>query len=250
MNYMGKITSILLFALLSISALGKSDFSSANELYNEESYDSALAIYEDLIDQGYFSMELYFNAGNTCYQLNEIGKAIVYFEKARKLDPDNKDIMHNLTLCNEQVIDKNPDSQTSRASERLLGILGRSPNYWSWSAILLSVTGFIFFTLYLLSKSRRNKLAGFLLGIVSLVLSLLTLILSIIQNQHINTVDSAVIMSQSATLKNSPSEESKNAFILHEGTKVELKSSSGDWYEVIYSDGKIGWIKADEIELI
>jgi len=230
------------------SASGK--FKSANALYNEANYDSSFAIYESLIEEGNMSFELFFNAGNAAYQLDKNGKTILYFEKAKKLEPGNEDIQHNLLIAQKSLIDKTTVEGSSKASERIMGILSRSPNYWSWGTVLFCVVAFALFVLYKVSSTRRNKIIGFVLGIASLLLCLISLVLAIVQSNYIQTQDSGVIMNQSVTLLNAPTEDAESAFILHEGTKVELKSSANGWFEVIYSDGKIGWVNESDFELI
>lgn len=47
-----------------------------------------------------------------------------------------------------------------------------------------------------------------------------------------------------------PDRSSKDIFVLHEGTKVTVKDSLGDFREIIISDGNKGWIEASAIEMI
>jgi len=232
------------------SELRDERFIAANQLYNDSYYDSAFIEYEKIIDSGYFSFELFFNAGNAAYQTKNIGKSILYYEKAKKLDPSNSDVIHNLKLLNRLVLDKNPSAGKSKAYDRIMSVLSRSPDYWSWGAILMGFLGFAFLTLYKLSTGRRNKKIGFFLGVFSILLSVFSILLSTVQHNYIQTKRNGIVIDQSVTLKIAPDEESKTAFILHEGTKFELKSQVGDWLEVIYSDGKIGWILVSEVELI
>ncbi|MBT4774206.1 MAG: tetratricopeptide repeat protein [Crocinitomicaceae bacterium] len=232
------------------SSQNQAKFISANKLYNAGQYDTSLLNYEHLIEEGVFSFELYFNAGNAAYHLKKIGKSILYFEKAKKLDPSNEDVIHNLMLLNKLILDKNTAVNKSKAYDRMMSALSRSPNYWSWSAIFLSIISMVCFVLYQLSRSKRNQKIGFVLGSLSLVLSVFVLILAIVQFNYINTINSGVVLNPSVTLKIAPNNDTSSAFILHEGSKVELKSSVDDWYEVIYSDGKIGWLNKDELGLI
>ncbi len=221
----------------------------ANELYNAAAYDSSLQLYEELLDQGYFSFTLFFNAGNAAYQTNQVGKAILYYEKARKLNPSDQDVSHNLALANKLTVDKGNQTSDS-ATDRLLGLLARSPNYWSWATIVLATVAGILFCLYLISTSRRNKKLGFVMGCLVSLLSLVCLIFAAVQHASINEKNMAVIMSPSVTLKTAPNETAENAFILHEGSKVEIKSATDEWMEVIYNDGKIGWLPLNEVKVI
>ncbi|MEJ2543653.1 MAG: hypothetical protein P8Y99_06265 [Calditrichaceae bacterium] len=39
-------------------------------------------------------------------------------------------------------------------------------------------------------------------------------------------------------------------FILHEGTKAKIERIAGEWYEVRLADGKTGWLKSTNMEII
>ena len=60
----------------------------------------------------------------------------------------------------------------------------------------------------------------------------------------------AIVFSQTVTIKSSPDNSGNNLFILHEGTKVNIKSRLGEWVEIITSDGNSGWLPANAIEVI
>ena len=65
-------------------------FQDANLFYSKGNYSKALLSYESLIDQKVQSSEMYYNLGNTYFKSNKIGHAILYYEKAKLLAPNNK----------------------------------------------------------------------------------------------------------------------------------------------------------------
>ncbi len=113
------MTSIIKYSFLVISLLfgvftnhvHADNFSAklkqAETLYANQKYDSAALIYQQLIDDDKMeAFELYYNLGNTYYKLNEIPSAILYYEKAAKLQPQNDDLQYNLELCNRMIPDR------------------------------------------------------------------------------------------------------------------------------------------------
>ena len=62
--------------------------------------------------------------------------------------------------------------------------------------------------------------------------------------------DEAVVMSSAAPVKSSPDASSTDIFVLHEGTKVGVRNSLGDWREIVIADGNKGWIQASAIKMI
>jgi hypothetical protein len=55
---------------------------------------------------------------------------------------------------------------------------------------------------------------------------------------------------QTVTVKSSPDNSGNDLFILHEGTKVNIKLTLGDWVEINTLDGNSGWMPANSIEII
>ena len=62
--------------------------------------------------------------------------------------------------------------------------------------------------------------------------------------------DNAIVMVGAAGVNASPDANSNELFELHEGTKVRVKSSDGNWYEVEIDNGSVGWTNKDNIEII
>jgi SH3-like domain-containing protein len=62
--------------------------------------------------------------------------------------------------------------------------------------------------------------------------------------------DEAIIVSATVTTKSSPVQQSVDAFVIHEGLKVRITDSVGDWFQIALADGKVGWIQATECERI
>lgn len=54
---------------------------------------------------------------------------------------------------------------------------------------------------------------------------------------------SAVLTVQSVYVKSSPDANSTDLFIIHEGTKFELKDNLSDWFKIRLSNGATGWIE-------
>jgi SH3-like domain-containing protein len=60
----------------------------------------------------------------------------------------------------------------------------------------------------------------------------------------------AVVTATVATAKTSPDSQSLDAFVIHEGLKVKLSDSVGDWLKIVLADGKVGWILSQDCERI
>ncbi len=78
----------------------------ANRAYAAGAYTEAAANYKKVVDMGYESPDLYFNLGNACFKMNDYAGAILWFERAHRLDPGNEAIDFNLKVANSKIADK------------------------------------------------------------------------------------------------------------------------------------------------
>lgn len=246
------LLSTLLLLLITHSFSAKNGFEDGCSHYENGDYISALSEFEAIIENGDQSFELFFNAGNSAHKLNMNGKAILYYEKAKKFDSNDEDLLHNLELVNKLIIDKNGNANDSSATQKIVSALGRSPNYWSWATILLVFIGFTALSLFVVSKTKRNKQLGFYLGIVTLIFGVITLFLAKTSQSNLTTSSAAIVLSPSVILKLEPAESATDSFILHEGSKVQIKQTKTEngietWCEVTFMEGQVGWIRIDEL---
>ena len=118
-------------------------------------------------------------------------------------------------------------------------------------AVLMFVLMLIGVAVYLFAPRLRAKQLGFGLAVVSLLVGLFSHIAAVQQRHHIEHRDSAVIMAPSVVVKSTPSQTGTDLFILHEGTRVEIDDNSmKEWVEIQMNDGKQGWIRRADIEVI
>ena len=108
----------------------------ADSAYINKEYAKAIEIYESMLQQGE-SGEVYYNLGNAYFKQDELGKAILNYERALLLQPGNSDINANLDMARAKTVDKvnpNPevffDTHTHQYSlSRHLGLVGHSLFY-------------------------------------------------------------------------------------------------------------------------
>lgn len=248
------IALYLVFMLFSAN-LKAQDFNSelfkAEKLYANSSYDSAALIYQSIIDSGYQSPELYYNLANTYYKLQEIPSAILYFEKALKLNPSDENIKHNLELCNSMIPDR------IEAVPRLFFIdwYRSLYNYFpidTWASIGLSLFALFSFLLliYFLSSKVFLKKLGFWAASFILILSLFSFFLTYQKYESFIQHDEAIIFIPSITVKSSPAKNSVDLFVIHEGTKVTIIDQVGLWMEIKIQNGSTGWIESENLQII
>lgn len=224
----------------------------ANQKYNDGKFEEAAALYQKIVKNGYESEELYFNLGNAYYRSNNFTAAILNYERAKLLAPNDEEIEHNLQQAKQYTKDDIEEIQESRLSLWFKSII-RSLNTDTWA--VLSVVSFVAFVvlllLYLIAGSISLKKIGFWFGILMFVMSITFFVFSYKQEQYLTEHKSAIIFSPSVTVKSTPDNVSgSDLFILHEGTKVKILKSEENWCEIKLPDGRVGWLQTSDIERI
>ena len=248
LKYIGVIWSLL---LLSIFAYGsdieqaKQIFVEANEAYKAEDYSRALELYKSL-EEEYSSFELHYNLGNVSYKLNDIPSAILYYERARKIEPNNDDIETNLMIANQQVVDQIDAVPLSHVNDFWNTIISESNLFWwTFLSISLMVLAILFFVLFKL-KRRKSFVA---IGTFVLLFALLTFFLGHQTVGRIESRSEAIIFSEKGDVLNQPN-GSQIEFVIHEGTKVTINEIDGEWSEIKIANGNLGWVRTEVYEEI
>ena len=105
---MKRINSFIAFLFLSTTMMAQTPdtlFDQGNKAYNLGAYQEAITSYELVLKAEVHSSELYFNLANAYYRLGEVGESVFYFEKAKLLDPENKEILTNLQFAQNMSLD-------------------------------------------------------------------------------------------------------------------------------------------------
>ena len=249
---MKKILFLLLIVANVITAQNASDsFTSANNLYKTEKFEEAIQLYQKIETEGFISSELYYNLGNSYYKLNKVGPSIYYFEKSLKLNPLNEDVKNNLVFAKRLALDnieELPNTIFQKFNKNFLQKL--SYNQWAISAIIFSVLGSLLFLIFYFATTPSKKRFYFAASSSSLILLAFSLLITYNQYFASKNNKEAIIFVAKTEVRNAPTLNSEEVFTLHEGTKVLVLDSVDDWKKIKLSDGKLGWIIADEIKLL
>ncbi len=226
-------------------------FQKGNQLYAKAQYQQAAQTYQQLLKNGYTSAAVYFNLGNAYYKLEDFPSAILYYEKARKLSPNDQEININIQFANLKIADKiepQPDFFVSRWWHNFILIL--SANTLSILSDLFFLGGFLLLIVYLFTNSILLKKTAFYIGFVGILVGLITIFMANRQVNYFNTHRQAIIFSSAITVKGSPDANAKPLFVMHEGTKVEVTQKNGNWIEIELPNGNSGWITVDNVRYI
>jgi tetratricopeptide (TPR) repeat protein len=222
-------------------------FARANQFYQAKKFSEAAAVYQQLSDLGYSSKELYYNLGNAYFKLHRYGYAIFNYEKSRQIDPSDEDNQFNLELAELYIKDKIATPPEFFLYSYAKALLHPFPQ--NTGALLCMVLLYLSVGTALSRTIIENQRFLRISRTITLISFSLLIILSLILGAdvyHTQAHREAIILSASTDIKNEP-DGGVTVFILHEGLKVEMRSEKDDWCEIKLKDGKVGWIKRDEL---
>lgn len=239
---------VLIFPALFLFAGPAEDFAKANEKFKADKFDAALDMFHKIEDSGYESAELFYNMGNAYFRLKKVPEAILYYERALRLDPGNEDIEFNLNVANLRTVDKIEPVPRFFLDEWLESIRV-SFGSGAWAAIMTIFiwAGFASLAGFLLFWLPTTKKALFAVMAISFIIAGVSLWFSISQHTDETTRDKAIIFAPNVYVKSSPDEKGTDLFILHEGTKVRLTDAVGDWNEIRLANGNVGWLPGSAV---
>jgi len=246
------IFTILLFALaFTAKAQPIDSLKKANDYYAANEMQKAINLYEKIYAEGYESAVLYFNMGNAYFKNNDLINALLYFERAKLLDPNDEDIQFNIDMVNQFVVDKIEPLPRPFFVKWINSLIRSLPaDSWAIWSVVSFVLMLIFALGYLFLQAVSLKKMAFALGIILLIFSGITYIFSSKQHENINNRNHAIIYSPSVTVKGEPNTGSIDLFVIHEGLKVEIVKILNNWFEIKLEDGNRGWVQKETLKVI
>lgn len=241
---------VFLFVLIGSCFLGfgqdlQASFEDGNALYEEKKYNEAIEKYKIITDAGLESAALYYNLGNAYFKTNQLSKAILNYERATRLDPNDDDIRQNLNIANDATIDRFetlPEPMLKTAYQSIFRAL--QPGTWGVLALLFLILMLIGTYFYLYTAKRRE---GFSVGVFCFLLGIVSLWLGYAHLSNLRNYRPGIVTATSTYVKSGPGEKAEDVFILHEGTKATVTEYYNNWKKIKLPDGKIGWISAKDI---
>lgn len=240
----------ILFLSKIISQNIDEQFFSANNFYNSSKYLESIELYENILAEGWESVNLYHNLGNAYYRQGMIGHSIWSYNKALRINPRNSDIKHNLEILNARIKDRIVLPDEFFLVKTYMKIKYRY-NLAEWFFIG-SIIIFISVVLFLLSKLYIFD--NFILDRSLIVFIIISIIIHvIILDRFLDENDSraGVIIDNSVDAYSGPFYgDNTILFKINEGTKVKIAQAQNNWIEIILLNGNRAWVPLEKIREI
>lgn len=240
-----KIILYLLLALVALTSLAMAqddEFAMANKFYEDKDFDSAIRLYESTLNQGYESAPLYFNLGNAYFKKGDLGHAILNYIKARRLDPTDDDIAHNLEFARRFSRIQMEGVQLNPIEAFLSSLVA---NYHLNSLAWISSLFFIIFVGVLIVRYGLGFNSSLVRSglVIGLILVVITSGLTTFKYRHEYLTRRGVIVAEESTVYTGPSEQSDVELEGAPGLVVEILDENNDYYNVLFENKRRGWVK-------
>lgn len=252
-----KSFSLILLLLFGFSfpAIINAQDSMAAQAYRDQDYNKSIELYEELVMQGLKqekeSAQLYYNLGNAYFRDNQIGKAILNYERALLLNPGDSDIQHNLRFAQNRTEDRIETADNLFLNNWFHAVrdLNHS-NGWATLSVIFFILFLISVGTFLFVRILWIRKYSFYSGIVLIVLIVMANVFAFDQKKERIHRKYAIVMTGAARVSAAPNENSNMLFELHEGTKVKIRNTDSGWYEIEIANGSVGWTSKDNVEII
>jgi len=253
---MKKLFFLIIFGLASSLTAGAGEvpdslWNAANAYYAGEQYPDALDRYLEIERSGVESADLYYNIGNTYFKMRYLAYAVLYYERALRLSPDDPDITYNLEIAREQCIDRIEPVPTFfvadwiRESHQVL-----SSDMWTIVSVGFLLLAGLFFLLFLFARGVRFRKAAFILSVIIFLFAAMTTVFAWQSKKQATRKDIAIVLAAVSPVKAAPDAQGKDLLVIHEGTRVRVLEQMGSWARIELEDGRQGWVALNEIVFV
>ncbi len=247
------ITCIAICALFaSLPATGYSSEDARNFLdgikaYRSDNYEAAIKAFLKIATSGVKNGKLYYNLANAHLKNDDLGQAMLWYERALKLIPHDPDLKfnhkHALSLVKDERDEKNlPILKVVFFWKHIL-----SKETVKWIAIALNLFFWMILAFRIIQKKRRTFRASLYFVLIPLLIFTSTAFYNYYEDAFLKE---AIILDEQVSVRSALSDVSTELFVLHGGTKVKIEKEKGDYFRIFFSEGKIGWLKKADLGVI
>jgi len=222
-------------------------FFHANALYKDGQYVAAAGEYEQLLRSGLQSGNLYFNLGNAYFKSGEKGKAILNYERARRLLPSDPDLEANLAYARSLT---GAEACTPALWERLAFPIARrmATGRLVWLTSALYTVLLLALATYRLWIQRPRWLVYTATALAAAVVVASTSLTKQVLADDWQRQAVVVAAEGETAVRFEPAGNGTVHFTLKEGSLVHVLDMRQGWLQIARCDGRRGWLPKEAIE--
>jgi len=252
------MTSFCLLFLILVSTSAKSQeqdpvaaagsaYEEGLEAYLNGEYQIALDWYLQAEESGKTSGKLLYNTANTYFRLNNLGKAVLYYERAGRLTPTDELLIHSARIARRKTMNRFGQIPRPFWSKYWAAAVARlGPGWMFFVGLCFYFTTVMFLGFWIWTSSRNDWLRrGFALCLLAAIPLIAAAFKASTDQAGTKT---AVVLELRIDLRDNPSHVGPVETTVFEGLVVTIVDRSENWVEIRLPDGATGWVEDTTIE--
>lgn len=249
LNRYKRIVIFLILMMIPMAAFGNEAskvFYEGVSLYEEGRYDDALDRFLSIADKGVENGKLAYNIGNTHMQKEDLGRALLWYERAVRLMPKDPDLIFNRNVALAKVKDRQEETGNPVLSVLFFWKKGVPLKTLQWLAVGSGLLFWALLTLRILLRKTPLKTAAALCGALFALLASTALWDTAMESR----IQNGVILPKAVSVRSGLSDTATELFTLHAGSRVVVEQERAGWIRIAFAEGKIGWVKKESVGVI
>jgi tetratricopeptide (TPR) repeat protein len=221
-------------------------FVAAMEAYKAKDYEKAIQEMEPIAQSGVRNGALYYDLGNAYLKAHQLGRAILWYERALKLRPNDPDLRFNADYARSLTRDAPDDKAESpwrifffwryHLSQRTVVLLALVFNLLFWTVLIARRVA-----------NRRGLRYAAMAVAAPAVIFTMTALFNYYEAAHIRQ---GIVLDEQVAVRSGLDQTSTQLFVLHAGTKIRVLKHNGTHLQIRFGKDKIGWIEAEAVGVI
>jgi hypothetical protein len=224
-------------------------FERGNQAYLHGDYKAAIDAYEQVLAAGIVHEDLEYNLASAYVKAEQLGPAILHYERALNLDPSQEDAQANLRIVREAAAARWQDKLQGEEKDPLWV---RALQYFSPGGLTLLFLA-IYTVMFTLALIVYILPSGFLR--VSLLPLVVFAIVGTVGTGGLlagrwwlaNQVERGVVLPDEMAVKEGPDANYQTSFLVHAGLRVRVVEHDQDWEKVRFANGLEGWARDRDV---
>ncbi len=225
-------------------------FDRGNTAYEAGRFRESAEAYRAALRYGVRDARLEYNLGNAEFKLGHLGRAILHFERARRLDPTDPDVKANLEWVRSFCVDQVEPAEAAGLVLWWRSVQDRiGPDR---QALLALVLFWVIAGIVTWCAARPGGWAPAYGWLLACLVGLL--VLAVVSwrstDRRIEGRSIAVVLRPAVEVLAGPGLNNATLFTVHEGLTVEIRGDRGEWLQVSLPNGLNGWLPGETVERV
>lgn len=219
-------------------------FLDASTAYNEGRYEDAAKGFTAVAETGARNAALFYNLGNAWFKSGDLGRAILWYERAKRLAPTDPDLALNLDYARSLTKDA---AEPESALQKVLFFAKSYLSLGQMSWVLLISNAVLWAALGLGLRRPHWALKALVLVSLAVMLVLGPAAAHVAYTQRFQ--DQGVVLAKELPVRAGRDDKATTLFTLHAGARVLVQEGMNGYVRVRFGD-KIGWSPEQDVGVI